>query len=599
MTTDATLVDLFAASVLKHAERPAVTDDERSLDYRTLDERSDATAALLVAHGAVPGDRVAIYLDRGTDVFVAMLAVLKARGAYVAVDPRYPDHRRDLLIAASGAKIVLTGHGWSGRLAGHITTVREWTAQDAPAGSPPPAPTAADAACVLFTSGSSGTPKAIVLEHRNLVYLATNSTLPSLGPSDRFGQVSSLSFDAFHVETWCSLAQGAEVVVLPAVPDLAMLDMRRELRRRRITAMLAPTMAVNHLVHEDREAFSALRVLYTGGDVIRPAAVRALLAGGFAGTFYNLYGPSEAATACTAFRVEEMADDCDNVPIGAAMSGASVQVLGADLRPMPAGEVGQLFIGGVGVGRGYLDAPALTAERFLPDPAGAAGARMYATGDLASAEPDGTIHFGGRIDEQVKIRGYRVEPAEAERTLVRHPDVRDAAVFVAGNGPDRRLVAAVVAEPAITPAVLREYLDAELPDYLVPALIVMAGSIPSTSHGKRDLVSLRETAQEHLDRNRRRVPAADDLERYLFAMWQELLGLEWIAEGDDFFALGGNSMLAFRAHLRVQRDLGVALDVATIFDNPLLADITHRVRVLELCVEAPVAGPASLAGTAR
>ena len=311
----------------------------------------------------------------------------------------------------------------------------EYRSAEVTAPVPPPANplTAGDLACVLFTSGSSGVPKAIMLDHHNLVHLARNKVLASVGPADRVGQVASLSFDTFHVESWCSFAHGAEVVVLPTMPDLIADDLQRGLRRRRITVLVAPTMAVNHVVHEDRDAFSSLRVLYTGGDVLQPAAARTLLSGSFTGEFYNLYGPTEGTTCCTSHRITEVADDCGTIPIGVELDGAAVYIMDDAQRALPDGTIGELYIGGEGVTVGYLGQPAMTAERFRPDPFGAPGSRMYATGDRAWRRDDGVIEFGGRIDDQVKIRGYRVEPREAEQVIAKHPAVRDAAVIVAGE----------------------------------------------------------------------------------------------------------------------------------------------------------------------
>ncbi len=584
-----TLVGLFELSVQAHPDAPAVSDEELTLSYADLAARSDELAGMLRERGVRRGARVAVYLDRGVDVFVALLGVLKAGAAYVAVDPRYPDERRDLMIRLSGASLAITAPGWA-RLRGVGADLLEWRTADrvgSPAREPAPArdlapsgprPLGVDTACVLFTSGSSGTPKAIALQHQNLAYLATNRALPGLAPGDRFGQVSSLSFDAFHIETWCTLAQGAEVAVLPSIADLVTLDMQRELRRRRITAMLVPTMAVNHLAHEDRDAFAALRVFYTGGDVVQPAAVRTLLAGRFKGALFNLYGPSEAATACTAHRVGQVTDSCAAIPIGRAMDGATIRLLDEGLAEVEPHAVGQLHIGGRGVGLGYLGAPALTAEHFIPDPCGEPGARMYATGDLASADETGVITFCGRADDQVKIRGYRVEPGEAERALVLHPGVRDVAAFVGGRDHDRRLIALVVAEEPVTSRALRGYLADRLPDYLVPSLIAVVPKIPANDHGKRDLPRLRAMAEAYLDRESDRVEPADEIERYLFRMWEELLGVEWIASTDDFFALGGHSMLAFRAQLRIERDLAVQVSVGEIFEGGDLSAITNLVR---------------------
>jgi amino acid adenylation domain-containing protein len=577
----ANAVSLFAHTAAIHPDRPAVSDQERTLTYRGLDERSDALAARLRAEGVHRGDRVAVYLDRGVDVLVAVLGILKAGAGYVAVDPRYPDARRDLMIVRSGARIVLTGEGWRDRVEAVGTTVVEFATARVPAapvGFAAEPCTGADEACVLFTSGSSGAPKAIVLEHANLRYLATNPALPAFGPGDRIGQVSSISFDAFHIEVWCAFAGGAEVVVLPTMPDLIALDLGRELRRRRITAMLAPTMAVNHVVHEDRDAFAALRVLYTGGDVLQPAAARRLLTGAFGGQFHNLYGPSEATTACTAHHVTLDSAAFETVPIGTALDGARLYLLDADLDPVPDGTVAELYIGGAGVARGYLGQAALTADRFRPDPFGAPGSRMYATGDRAVRNPGGCLEFRGRTDEQVKIRGYRVEPKEAERAVLRHPAVRDAAVVVAGEVHDRRLVAVVVLDEAVPLGDLRAYAAEVLPDYLVPASFIPVAEIPGTDHGKRDADRLRTIAADDLARHRDRVAPRDQTEAYLAEIWGRLLSVDAIGATDDFFALGGNSMLGFRMQRRIRRDLGVAVDVREILENSELAALADLVR---------------------
>jgi hypothetical protein len=243
-----------------------------------------------------------------------------------------------------------------------------------------------------------------------------------------------------------------------------------------------------------------------------------------------------------------------------------------------------MHVGGRGVARGYLGQPALTASRFLPDPFGSPGGRMYATGDLGRRRSDGQLDFCGRADDQVKIRGYRVEPREVERTLLRNPGVRDVAVMVVG-ATNRSLVAMVVPQHALTAQDVRAYAAEVLPDYMVPSLFLIVPEIPGNDHGKRDLTGLRQVAAVHLDRESRRLVPQDELETYLARMWEQLLGIEWIAASDDFFALGGNSMLAFRAHMRIERDLGVRVEVAEIFELSQLDQITNVVR------ERTLAGP--------
>lgn len=569
---------LVAEVVRRHGDRPAVSDPDRTLTYRDLDRQSDVVAANLRLRGVDRGDRVAVYLPRGTDVFVALLGIMKAGAAYVPVDTRYPATRRDLMVVNSGAQLVISTSALLAGLAQigvRAATIDELTAPvDDPGG---PDVCGCQAACVLFTSGSSGTPKAIVLEHRNHEYFARNPALPALVPADRVAHVSSLSFDAFNFEAWSTLTSGAEIVVLPTVPDLVAGDPGRELRRHGITAMLAPTMAVNHIVREDPEAFSGLRILHTGGDVILPAACRELLKGSFGGEFYNLYGPTEATTACTSYRITADGADRTNVPIGSPLAGAQVHLLDADRRPVADGEAGELFIGGAGVARGYLGRPGLTASRFLPDPFTSDGGRIYATGDLARRNADGLLEFLGRVDDQVKVRGYRVEPREVERTLGRFPGVRDVAVVVGGEGDGKHLVALVAGEQ-LSLRELRAYAEEVMPDYLVPGAFALTAEIPANDHGKRDTGQLLAMAQEELRRRRDAVAPRDEIETYLAGLWAELLGVESVSALDDFFALGGNSLLAFRLRRRAAADLDTTITMEEVLTVSALADLADLIR---------------------
>ncbi|MEV4690541.1 non-ribosomal peptide synthetase [Micromonospora echinospora] len=573
-----TLTGLFAASVARFTDRPAVSDQERTLTYAELDQRSSALATQLRFRGLVAEDRVGVYLRRSVDLFVAILGVLKAGAAYVTIDTRYPDARRDLMITQSGAKVVVTEPDWNERLE-HLG-IETVTCRDMPSEGAEsrvfdqPAPHSA--ASVLFTSGSSGEPKAIVLEHRNLVFFACNQSLPQLRPEDRTGQISNVSFDAFSFEMWSTLAHGAEVVVLPPVPELLAADFQREMRRRRITAMLVPTMVLNHVVREDRDAFASLRVLQVGGDVVRPSACRELLAGQFRGELYNLYGPAEITTACTIQRITDAEAAVDSVPIGRPLAGASVRLMTDDLRPVARGEVGEIHVGGPGVARGYLDAPDLTDERFLADAAGS-GTRWYRTGDLAREREDGSLEFVGRADGQVKIRGYRLEPSEVERGLRRHPEVHEAAVLASGEGNDLHLAAFVVLDGDLPLADLRAFASAQLPDFMVPSHFITLPEIPANDHGKRDLGALHTLLKEYRHRQASRVDPVTETERYLADLWSALLGVDAVGANEDFFDLGGHSLLAFRMQSRIKRERGVPLSYQAILQNPTLAGLAAAV----------------------
>ncbi|MEU7804620.1 amino acid adenylation domain-containing protein [Micromonospora arborensis] len=573
------ILDVVADAVRQYGNRVAVRDAHRCLTYEELDRESTRVAAGLRSSGVQPEAGVAIYLPRGTDVFVVMLGILKAGAAYVPIDTRYPDVRRDLMIRNSGAGLVITtaelreGLTALGVTALTVSELQKETGK-LPAGGPV---TGCQMACVLFTSGSSGVPKAIVLEQRNLVYFARNEALPALTPADRVGHVSSLSFDAFTFEAWCTLASGAEIVVLPTMPDLVGSDLQRELRRHRVTAMLVPTMAVNHIVQEDREAFAGLRILCTGGDVILPAVCRELLKSSFEGTFYNLYGPTEGTTACTIYQVTTVDAEQAAIPIGSVLASARVYLLDRDRLPVPDGQVGELFIGGAGVARGYLGQRAMTASRFLPDPFAADGSRMYATGDLARRGEDGLLEFLGRVDDQVKIRGYRVEPREIERTLIRFPGVRDVAVVVSGEGDSKHLVALVVGDN-LSLRELRAYALEVMPDYMAPSAFTITAAIPANDHGKRDTTVLLSMARDEIRRRRDALRPRDALERYLAELWEELLGVEQVGVRDDFFSLGGNSLLAFRLRRRVSTDLRTMVTMEEILGVTVLADLAQMLR---------------------
>ncbi|WBC01113.1 amino acid adenylation domain-containing protein [Micromonospora sp. WMMA1976] len=565
-----TLLRRWRSTVEQHRYRPAVTNQGRSMTYGEMDQASDDVARRLLERGLDREDRVAVLLPRGIELIAVLLGILKAGGAYVPVDTRYPDMRQAQMTSGSGARIAIADRQLPD-LDMEVLTAEQLLRPGAPAGELP-AVTDEQAACVLFTSGSSGRPKPILLEHRNLCYFAGNRSLPELTSSDRVAQVSSVSFDAFNFEVWCSVFAGAEIVILPAMPDLIGNDIQRELRRQRITAMLAPTMAVNHLVREDRDAFSSLRILCTGGDVILPTACRQLLDGAFKGAFYNLYGPTEGTTACTGYRIDLGDVASDTVPIGSALDGAAVYVLNESLAPVADGETGELYIGGAGVARGYLGMLRMTADRFLPDPFVGEPGLMYATGDLGRRRRDGNLEFLGRTDDQVKVRGYRVEPGEVERALLRHEHVQAAAVVPVGSGDGVHLVALVVPEGGLPLDALRRHAADVMPDYMVPSALVAITEIPITDHGKRDLPALRHIAQEEMRRRDTLIPPRDEAERYLAGVWKDLLSVEEVGAADDFFALGGNSLLTFRVRQRIKRDHEVTIPMKDILTVTVLSE---------------------------
>ncbi|ACU72333.1 amino acid adenylation domain protein [Catenulispora acidiphila DSM 44928] len=589
-----TLTTLLARTAAAYPEAPAVSDDQTTLAYAALAERATAVAALLATHGVGPEDRVGIHLPRGIGAIAAVLGTLVAGAAYAPIDPGYPRLRREQMARAGRLRLVLTEPGGAGRLRRVDVPVVELDWRELPAAPEkftPPEVAPARAACVLFTSGSTGTPKGVVLEHRHMASFATDTAIPPLRPGDRTAQSSNLSFDTFTFEVFRSIAGGAQIVVLPQMADLISADLQRQLRRHRITAMLAPAIALNHLARHDREAFASLRLLCSGGDVLLADTCRQLRAGGFAGELWNLYGPTEATVACTGQPVADGTEFATRVPIGATVADARLYVLDDTLTPVAPDGAGELYVGGPGVGRGYLDQPAATAQRFVADPFAADGSRMYATGDRVRLGVGGALDYLGRVDSQVKVAGHRVEPAEIERMLYQHPEVLEVAVAGVGAAdesehPDSsdqatrqtRLVAFVIPESdALAPATLRAFLAERLPPQYVPGEFVVLESMPLDAHGKRDWEQLRDLVA---DRSRRRRPYTaprTGTERYLTGLFEELLRVEAIGVQDDFFGLGGHSLLAARVRMRIQRDLGTTLPPHAVFENSVVADLAALV----------------------
>jgi amino acid adenylation domain-containing protein len=572
----ATIPELLARTAGTHAELPAVSDDQTRLTYGELAQRVDAVAGALIERGVRPEDRVGVHLSRGVGAIVAVLGILRAGAAYVPVDTSYPKRRREQMIKAGRLRLIVTEPDWDERLS-HLdvpTAALDWAGLDRPATPPPDAVRPDSAACVLFTSGSTGEPKGVVLEHRQMAAFALDAALPALGPGDRVAQASSLSFDTFTFELLRGIAGGAQLVVMPSMADLIGADLMRQLRRSRITAMLAPAIALNHLARHDREAFASLRVLCSGGDVLLAETCRELRAGGFAGDLRNLYGPTEATVACSGYEIGDLPTTSARVPIGQPLEGARLYVLDDELAPVPAGQPGELYVAGAGVGRGYLDQPALTAQRFVADPFAADGSRMYATGDKVRTDPDGALEYLGRTDNQVKISGHRVEPAEVERALYEHPDTSEVAVTAVGSAGELRLVAFVIpAVDGLAPAKLRAFLAERLPEAYVPAEFIVLESMPLDAHGKRDWIQLQDLAAERAQRRRQFEAPRTDTERYLVQLWEELLRVEGISVHDDFFGLGGHSLLAARGRMRIQRDLATSLPPQAVFENSVVADL--------------------------
>ena len=496
---DLHVLEQFERQLAREPAAIAVQDLNRRLTYRELDDAAGRLAGYLAALGVGPADPVGICLERSIDAIVATVAVVKANAVYVPLDPEYPPARLGHMVTDTGLMVIITTEALHRRLrlsAAQVVLLDQVRGEVA---ATPPVTcverSGDDPLYAMFTSGSTGSPKAVVIRHRSVVNLVRNADYVSLGPSATILHLAPASFDAATFEIWGALLTGGRLAVAP--PGLLSTEQIGDLLDRLGVTVLWLTAALFHrMVDENLSALAPLRELLAGGDVLSADHVRRTLLAHPGLRLVNGYGPTETTTfACCHVMTDPAAVETP-VPIGRPIPNVFVHVVDRNGAALADGAEGELWISGAGVGAGYLGRPELTAERFVADPGGVPGAIAYRTGDLVRRRPDGVIEFLGRIDEQIKIRGYRVEPAEIESFLERQPGIRRAVVVarVAPNG-DKRLVAYVVpAGSAVDDRALRRRVAAELPRYMVPAIFVPVRMIPLTPNGKTDRKALPEPA---------------------------------------------------------------------------------------------------------
>jgi nonribosomal peptide synthetase DhbF len=583
----ASVVELFEDRVAAAPDSIAVVDaDGTRLSYRDINADANRLASRLRARGVGPEMRVALVLHRSARIVVALLAVLKAGGTYVPVDPENSDHRIGHVFANSAPVLALTTDDLVHRLpagVAHLLVDAPEIAEQ-PADNLPSAIVADHAQYVIYTSGSTGTPKGVVVSHGNVVRLftATDGTY-DFGPSDVWTLFHSYSFDFSVWELWGALLHGGRLVIVSketARSTPAFLDL---LVREGVTVLNQTPSAFAQLMHADRENPAtglALRYVILGGEAVEPA----LLANWYsrhaddAPVIVNGYGITETTVFATFRPMDEkfaLSGDSGSY-IGDAIPDLPTYLLDDDLRQVDVAVRGELFIAGAGVARGYLGRPGLTAERFVPDPFGPPGARMYRSGDLARRTEGGELEFLGRADSQVKIRGFRIELGEIEVVVSACPRVGQAAVVVREDKPgDRRIVAYVVpgrdADVATLPAEVQRWALDRLPHYMVPSSVVPLDVFPLTTNGKLDTAALPEPAVAESS------APETTTERAVATMWADLLEHETVGRTDHYLELGGHSLTAARIAARVRAELRVDVQVVDIYDNPVLADFARRV----------------------
>jgi amino acid adenylation domain-containing protein len=588
--------ELFTAQATRTPEAVAVVFEQDHLTYQELNARANRLAHYLRRLGVRPEVCVGICLERSLEMVVGLLGVLKAGGVYVPLDPDYPPERLAWLVADSQVTVLLTQERLVGRLPRHGArllcldnlgpALATESSEDPASGVSPD-----NLIYVIYTSGSTGKPKGVLVEHRAAVnYITAAADELALGPADRMLQFSSISFDSAVDEIFTPLIRGARLVLRSPAMLESVPRFLRSCREMGVTNLDLPTSYWHDLASDaflkDLASCDQLRVVYFGGERALPERLKAwrrCMAKSV--RLVNGYGPTEATVVATLYDVSAdsgTGHPMTEVPIGRPIRNMQAYVLDRHWNPTPVGVPGELYLGGVGLARGYLGRPELTAGKFLPNPfGGEPGARLYRTGDLARWLPDGNLEVLGRLDHQIKLRGFRVELGEIEAVLAEHPAVREAVVMVRDDGPGgKRLVAYVVPreESEVTSKQLRGFVQEKLPAHMSPAAFMLLKALPRTSTGKIDRQALPASERAGTAPEEAFVAPRDPVEDVLAGIWCEVLKVERVGVHDNFFELGGDSLLSLQVVARIRALLRVEIPLRAFFDTPTIAGLAGALR---------------------
>ncbi|HEX4959375.1 MAG TPA: non-ribosomal peptide synthase/polyketide synthase, partial [Thermoanaerobaculia bacterium] len=588
------LHELFTEQAARAPESTAVACEGERLSYGELDRRSNQLARYLERQGILPGDRVGLFLERSVGMAVAILGVLKAGAAYVPLDPTYPQERLSFLLADSRPPVVLTQESLGALLpeseaASRIVVMdrdEERIVRERDCALRIRV-CAEDPAYVIYTSGSTGRPKGVVVRHGNVTRLfsATEEWF-GFGPGDVWTLFHSYAFDFSVWEIWGALLYGGRLVIVPYWVSRSPEAFYELLRSERVTVLSQTPSAFRQLLWAEGSVLAgappdlALRYVIFGGEALEPASLAPWFErhGDERPRLVNMYGITETTVHVTYREVARRDVERAVSALGCPIPDLGVYLLDSALQPVPLGAPGEIHVGGAGLAEGYLGRAELTAERFVPNPFGGAGSRLYRSGDLARRLPDGDLEYLGRIDHQVKVRGFRIELGEIEAALVRHPSVRETVVLAVDDpqrAGERRLIAWLVPAVGEVPNLseLRVFAGASLPDYMLPAALVLLDALPLTPNGKIDRRALPPPEMER-PVTREFVAPRTALESFVSGLWQEVLNVEQVGVHDDFFELGGSSISGAVLINRIQHELGEIVQVVVIFDHPTVESLS-------------------------
>jgi aspartate racemase len=589
--SEACLHHLFEAQVERTPDAVALSFEAEQMTYRELDRRANQLAHYLRGLGVGPEVLVAICVHHSLEMVIGLLGIVKAGGAYVPLDPSYPKARLAFMLEDSHAPVLLTLAPLLPQMPAHGAKVvcldTDWAAIAACPEEPPMSGTVPDSLVyVIYTSGSTGTPKGAMITHRGLVnYLTWCITAYAVGDAQGAPVNSPIAFDLTITSLFAPLLAGKRVLLFREDDSLQVLGAVMSATGDFSLIKLTPAHldVLNAMLPPESPA-GLTRALIIGGEALREASLSFWRAHAPKTRLINEYGPTETVVGCCAYEVPPGMPSLATVPIGRPIANTQIYLLDAQMEAVPIGVPGELYIGGAGLARGYLNCPALTAEKFVPSPMGdEAGARLYRTGDFARYRSDGNLEFLGRIDHQVKIRGFRVELSEIEAVLCQYRQVREAVVLARDQVTgDKHLVAYVVSDDKLPPTVseLQTFLRQRLPDYMVPRDFVTLDALPLTANGKVDRRAL-QAAPVVRTPTRRATPPRDSLEARLIEIWQNVLGVSPIGVDANFFTLGGTSLLAVRLFARIDEAFGGVFPLAMLFQAPTVERLAQAIREAE------------------
>jgi amino acid adenylation domain-containing protein len=577
-----TIAGLFEEIAASVPNSIALELEGRQLSYAELNRCANHLAHRLRAVGVGPESLVGCCIERSIELIVALVAVAKAGGAYVPLDPNYPKERIDFLLQDTRTKVMVTQPSLAPRLlsgyGGECLVLDNTSFPDADAKNPEPLGGPNSLAYVMYTSGSTGRPKGVMVENRAIIRLVRNTNFCNLGPDETLLHFAPISFDASTFEIWGALLNGGRLVIVPPAPT-SLKDLTRVIREHRVTTLWLTAGLFNLFVEEDLEDLHSLRQLLAGGDVLSPPHVRRALGKLPNCRVINGYGPTENTTFTCCYAMGAGEPIPEPVPIGRPVANTQVYILDEELRPVPTGAVGELFAAGDGLARGYLNAADTTSQKFVENPfaEGVYDTRMYRTGDLARWRPDGIIEFLGRADGQVKILGHRIEPGEIEAALDGHERIsQNCVVALSSDNGSKRLAAYCVSRQGeLSEQDLRKFLRAKLPEFMIPAFFFQVPSLPLSPNGKVDRSAL--VAQGIPGRDAVAAPgAATELELTIFDIWRSSLGTDRFGVLNNFFDLGGDSLLLVGVHASLEKALQIPIPITALFEFATIRSLAEH-----------------------